>query len=124
MPQIRHLTASLTSEHFHFWCPQHFQYSEIIPDVVGSFVPMTSLNLTYTSGPNDFAVDYGKSLPPSVLAHAPSVAFALEPDRTEQTLHTLMMIDPDAPFRDRPTDGERLHWLVYAFSGGPPHSYP
>ena len=28
-----------------------------------------------------------------------------------------MMVDPDVPFRDSPTDGEWLHWLVYDIPG-------
>ena len=26
-------------------------------------------------------------------------------------------VDPDVPFRDSPTDGEWLHWLVYDIPG-------
>ena len=32
------------------WPYSHFQYAEVIPDVVGSFVTMTDLNLTYAGG--------------------------------------------------------------------------
>lgn len=96
------------------WPYSHFQYSEVIPDVMGSFVAMTNLNLSYADGQ---VVEYGKPLAPSRLLHAPSVAYALEPDRDQQTLHTLMMVDPDVPFRDSPTDGEWVHWLVYDIPG-------
>jgi phosphatidylethanolamine-binding protein (PEBP) family uncharacterized protein len=96
------------------WPYSHFQYAEVIPDVVGSFVSMASLNLTYAGGA---AVAYGKPLAPAAVARPPAVAFALEPDRDASTLHTLMMVDPDAPFRDSPADGEWLHWLVYDIPG-------
>ena len=96
------------------WPYSHFQYSEVIPDVTGSFVPMTELNISFPSG---VVADYGKPIPPSLLDRRPEVAFELEPDRDASTLHTLMMVDPDVPFRDSPTDGEWLHWLVYDIPG-------
>lgn len=96
------------------WPYSHFQYSEVIPDVTGSFVPMTELNISFPSG---VVADYGKPIPPSLLERVPQVAFHLEPDRDASTLHTLMMVDPDVPFRDAPTDGEWLHWLVYDIPG-------
>ena len=105
------------------WPYSHFQYSEIIPDVVGSFVSMCSLNLTYAANAKSkddssgVEVEYGKPLPPSRIARAPAVAFALYPDRSARTLHTLLMVDPDAPFRDTPSDGEWVHWLVYDIPG-------
>ena len=80
---------------------------------MGSYVSMTDLNLTYASR----VVEYGKPIAPSELALPPRVAFSLEPDRDTSTLHTLMMVDPDVPFRDSPTDGEWLHWLVYDIPG-------
>ena len=95
------------------WPYSHFQYSEVIPDVVGSFVPMTDLNLTY--GSTD--VEYGKPLSPTAVAQVPDVAFSLAPDRDATTFHTLMMVDPDEPFRDRHPTGEWLHWLVYDIPG-------
>lgn len=96
------------------WPFSHFQYSEVIPDVIGTFVAMTDLNVTYDDGAD---VEYGKRLSPSVLARPPAVAFGLEPDRDDNTLHTLMMVDPDVPFRDAPTSGQHLHWLVYDIQG-------
>ena len=96
------------------WPYSHFQYSEVIPDVIGSFVPMTDLNLTYGDGA---VVEYGKTLAPSRLAQPPAVAFSLEPDRDASTLHTLLMVDPDVPYRDSPTEGEWVHWLVYDIPG-------
>ena len=103
------------------WPYSHFQYSEVIPDVVGSFVAMTSLNLTFDEGggggSGDAVVDYGKPLAPSRVRAAPRVRFALEPDRDDATLHTLMMVDPDVPFRDVPIDGEWVHWLVHDIPG-------
>ena len=95
------------------WPYSHLQYSEVVPDVLGSFVPMTELNLTYA----DEAVSYGKPISPRALSRAPSVAYALEPDRTSETLHTLVMVDPDVPFRDAPSEGEWIHWLVYDIPG-------
>ena len=80
---------------------------------MGSYVSMTSLNLTY----NDAVVEYGKPLAPSRVTKPPRVAFDLEPDRDMGTLHTLMMVDPDVPYRDAPADGEWVHWLIYDIPG-------
>eukprot|EP00322_Chrysochromulina_rotalis_P002951 CAMPEP_0115842044 /NCGR_PEP_ID=MMETSP0287-20121206/7598_1 /TAXON_ID=412157 /ORGANISM="Chrysochromulina rotalis, Strain UIO044" /LENGTH=288 /DNA_ID=CAMNT_0003295703 /DNA_START=3 /DNA_END=869 /DNA_ORIENTATION=- len=96
------------------WPYSHYQYSEVIPDVLGSFVAMTTLNLTYTE---DAVVEYGKPLAPSVVTRAPAVAFDLEPDRSSTTLHTLLMVDPDMPFRDSPSQGEWVHWLIVNIPG-------
>jgi phosphatidylethanolamine-binding protein (PEBP) family uncharacterized protein len=96
------------------WPYSHFQYSEVIPDVMGSFVAMTDLNLTYADGT---VVEYGKPIAPARLKSAPAVAFSLEPDRDASTLHTLLMVDPDAPSRDAPSEGEWAHWLVYDIPG-------
>ena len=62
-------------------------------------------------------VEYGKPLAPSRATKPPIVEFALEPDRDENTLHTLLMVDPDVPHRDAPSDGEWAHWLVYDIPG-------
>ena len=59
------------------WPYSHFQYSEVIPDVTGSFVPMTELNISFPSG---VVADYGKPIPPSLLDRVPEVAFHLEPN--------------------------------------------
>ena len=104
------------------WPYSHFLYSEVIPDVVGSYVSMTSLNLTYAPAADGkdqspAVVEYGRLIAPSRVATPPSVAFDLETDRDASTLHTLMMVDPDVPFRDAPTDGQWLHWLVYDIPG-------
>ena len=56
------------------WPYSHFQYSEVIPDVTGSFVPMTELNISFPSG---VVADYGKPIPPSLLDRVPQVAFHL-----------------------------------------------
>ena len=52
------------------WPYSHFQYSEVIPDVTGSFVPMTELNISFPSG---VVADYGKPIPPSLLERVPQV---------------------------------------------------
>jgi hypothetical protein len=95
----------------------HLQYSEVVPDVLGSFIPMTELDITYESSRGHRRVAYGKPIAPRWLERPPSVAFDLEPDRDDSTLHTLIMVDPDVPFRDAATDGQRLHWLVYDIPG-------
>lgn len=46
-------------------------------------------------------------------AHAPSVTFAGAPNK----LHTLIMVDPDAPSPDNPTMAQWLHWIVTNIPG-------
>lgn len=96
------------------WPYSHFLYSQVIPDVVGSFVSMTELNITYQYGQ---IVSYGKRIAPSALSTVPAIRFSLKPDRAASAFHTLMMVDPDAPYRDSPADGELLLWLVYDIPG-------
>lgn len=92
------------------WPYSHLQYSEVIPDVMGSFIAMTFLNITFQGRE---IVEYGKPLSPSSLVMAPYVSYSAAP----ATLHTLMMVDPDVPYRDSPSEGEFLHWLVYDIPG-------
>lgn len=95
------------------WPYSHLQYSEVIPDVTGSFVAMTELKLAY----GERAVEYGKPIAPSETAAAPSFAYSLGDDRDASTLHTLLAVDPDVPFRDDSSEGERVLWLVYDIPG-------
>ena len=44
------------------WPYSHLQYSEVVPDVVGSFVPMTELNVSFPTGA---IADYGKPVAPA-----------------------------------------------------------
>ncbi|EOD35754.1 hypothetical protein EMIHUDRAFT_45856, partial [Emiliania huxleyi CCMP1516] len=86
---------------------------EVVPDVVGPFVPMTELGLTYGAGPAAREVRFGKPIAPALVERAPTVRFALGSHSRPGTLHTLIAVDPDVPFRDAPSEAERLLWLVY-----------
>lgn len=84
----------------------HLLYAEVVPDVTGAFVAMTALRLTYAP---DAVVSYGKWLAPEAVIHAPSVEFAVDPPSADELppMHTLIAVDPDVPFRDRPDGRER-----------------
>ena len=120
----------------HSYPYSHLQYAEVVPDVVGPFVPMTELGLTYGAGPAAREVRFGKPIAPALVERAPTVRFALGSHSRPGTLHTLIAVDPvqparpplprppalqppsppgaqDVPFRDAPSEAERLLWLVY-----------
>ncbi|KAJ1628523.1 hypothetical protein T492DRAFT_145973 [Pavlovales sp. CCMP2436] len=86
------------------WPYSHLLYAEVVPDVVGAFVALTELELEYPDGAR---VSYGEHIAPAAAANTPRVRFDLEPDRDGSSLHTLIAVDPDVPFRDTPTERER-----------------
>jgi len=83
----------------------HLLYAEIVPDVIGAFVAMTTLDVRF--GASGARVSYGEHIGPEAARSAPEARFDLDPDRDGSTLHTLLAVDPDVPFRDTPTDRQR-----------------
>uniref|UniRef100_A0A0M3J700 Phosphatidylethanolamine-binding protein 4 (inferred by orthology to a human protein) n=1 Tax=Anisakis simplex TaxID=6269 RepID=A0A0M3J700_ANISI len=59
------------------------------------------------------SVQCGTVLKPSDARKQPTVNWPSD----SQKLYTLMMVDPDAPSRKRPTMGQWLHWLVVNVPG-------
>eukprot|EP00967_Tisochrysis_lutea_P074409 scaffold99945_cov37-Tisochrysis_lutea.AAC.1 len=103
--------------HDHDYPYSHLRYSGVLPDVIGSFIPMTELKLTYQTGDIVHPVQYGKPIAPRWLVYPPAVSFDLNPESNSTGLHTLIMVDPDVPFRDVATNAERVHWLIYDMMG-------
>lgn len=85
----------------------------VIPDVIPeslNFKPTYELNVKFPSGKK---VTLGKELPAAACLSAPNVTWNADPE----AFYTLIMIDPDAPNREKPTLGEWRHWLVSNIPG-------
>jgi phosphatidylethanolamine-binding protein (PEBP) family uncharacterized protein len=82
---------------------------EIIPEVVDSFVPSTSLEISFPKG----IVKEGEEFSPSDVAKEPKVIWKADSD----TFYTLIKCDPDAPSRQNPKYREWRHWVVMNIPG-------
>ncbi|XP_054157114.1 protein D2-like [Oppia nitens] len=81
----------------------------VIPDVIDS-EPIHKINLKYSSG---VEVNYGTELKLSESKDVPQVDWPTETG----VYYTLMMIDPDAPFRSKPLLSPINHWTVMNIPG-------
>ncbi|KAI0976082.1 phosphatidylethanolamine-binding protein [Xylaria arbuscula] len=77
----------------------------LIPD---GFRPTTKLNIRF----GDKAVELGTFLRAGECKEAPTVAFAAEPDATENTSYSFILTDPDAPTPDEPKFAFWRHWVL------------
>ncbi|XP_030558708.1 protein D3 [Drosophila novamexicana] len=85
----------------------------IVPDVLDEAPPKDKLKVSYAG---EVAVQEGNELTPTQVKDEPLVTWeAAEGD--EATLHTLLMVDPDAPSRAEPKFREILHWAVVNIPG-------
>ncbi|KAI8907436.1 hypothetical protein PhCBS80983_g05323 [Powellomyces hirtus] len=85
----------------------------VIPDVIPDnldFKPAFELAVKFPSGKK---AALGKELPATACLSAPTVTWPAQPD----TYYTVMMVDPDAPSREKPTMGEWRHWVVANIPG-------
>ncbi|KAJ3162093.1 hypothetical protein HDU86_005791 [Geranomyces michiganensis] len=85
----------------------------IIPDVIPdnlNFKPAYELGVKFPSGKK---AALGKELPATACLSAPTVTWPADPE----AFYTVMMIDPDAPCREKPTQGEYRHWVVANIPG-------
>ncbi|XP_055906082.1 protein D3-like [Eupeodes corollae] len=81
----------------------------IIPDVVDS-VPEKIATVTYPSGAK---VELGNELTPTQVKDVPNVTWEAEADG----IYAVLMVDPDAPSREKPVLREILHWSVINIPG-------
>lgn len=81
----------------------------IVPDII-DITPGAIVEVTYAG---DVKVELGKELTPTQVKDQPDVTWAAE----ENSLYTLLMVDPDAPSRQKPSYREALHWLVVNVPG-------
>ncbi|KAG1463804.1 hypothetical protein G6F46_002576 [Rhizopus delemar] len=80
--------------------------AEIMPEFVpNGFSPSVKLSIVY---PNK-KVDLGNFIAPSESVEAPRISFA-NSDRHSQ--YTLLLIDPDVPTKEDPSNGPFRHWAV------------
>src|SRR5690242_7999841 len=87
-----------------------FETQALIPEILPSH-PKRPLQVRF----GDLAIEPGSSATPSQVRELPAVVdWAAENGQ----LYTVMMIDPDAPQRERPTNRDWLHWLVINVPGG------
>ncbi|KAJ3000123.1 hypothetical protein HKX48_003259 [Thoreauomyces humboldtii] len=80
----------------------------VIPDVVPEtldFKPAFELSVKFPSGKK---AALGKELPATACLSAPTVTWPADPE----SYYTVMMVDPDVPNRDKPSQGEYRHWVV------------
>lgn len=84
--------------------------SDLVPDVLDEVPPKGKLQVNYPVG---VAVQEGNELTPTQVKDEPAVTW----DTQGEELHTLLMVDPDAPSRADPTYREILHWAVINIPG-------
>ncbi|XP_017859625.1 PREDICTED: protein D2 [Drosophila arizonae] len=85
----------------------------LVPDVVDEAPPKDKLKVTYAA---DLVVKEGNELTPLQVKDEPQVSWDT-PEGEEGQLHTLLMVDPDAPSRKEPKFREILHWAVVNIPG-------
>lgn len=81
-----------------------FANLELSPQII-PIAPKKVLSVSY---PNDVNVNLGAELTPTQVKDIPIVSWEAE----KGAMYTLMMIDPDAPSRQKPTVREYRHWMV------------
>ncbi|TPX69618.1 hypothetical protein SpCBS45565_g02330 [Spizellomyces sp. 'palustris'] len=85
----------------------------VIPDVIPdslNFKPAYELNVKFPSGKK---ATLGKELSSAACLSAPAASWPAD----ENAFYTLIMVDPDAPTREKPTQGEIRHWVVANIPG-------
>nr|XP_018685380.1 PREDICTED: protein TWIN SISTER of FT-like isoform X3 [Musa acuminata subsp. malaccensis] len=78
---------------------------QIVGDVLDPFTRSATMRIMY----NNREISNGSRLRQSAVADKPQVQIEGNDPRK---LYTLVMVDPDAPSPNNPTDREYLHWLV------------
>ncbi|EDV94650.1 protein D2 [Drosophila grimshawi] len=85
--------------------------NDLVPDVVDEAPPKNKLHVTY---PPEIVVREGNELTPRQVKDQPQVNWEND---APTALHTLLMVDPDAPSRADPKFREILHWAVINIPG-------
>lgn len=88
---------------------QNLKKEQVIPDVIDA-LPPASLKVDYGAG---VEAQQGNELRPTQVKDQPKFTFEAKPDQ----LHTLVMVDPDAPSRKDPALREILHFMVSNIPG-------
>ncbi|GAQ88854.1 Phosphatidylethanolamine binding protein [Klebsormidium nitens] len=82
----------------------------LIADMLDAFTPSVALSIAYEGMP----IQSGAELSPSEAEVFPTVRVG----GSENDLYTLVLVDPDAPSPEAPSEAEWLHWLVTNIPGG------
>lgn len=92
------------------------KHEQIIPDVVpADFDPTMLFSIVW---PNGVEALLGNELTVEDTAEEPSIDFTPlnmpveQADSTEEVSYTLVMLDPDAPYRKEPIYRSFRHWVV------------
>ncbi|KAJ1436870.1 phosphatidylethanolamine-binding protein, partial [Ochromonadaceae sp. CCMP2298] len=80
-------------------------------DITHSKVPSLELTVEYDGG--HFAFE-GHKIEVKFCTEAPTVSY--DP-HTPDSLYTLLIVDPDAPSRMKPTEREYVQWMVVNIKG-------
>lgn len=86
-----------------------FKDNEVEPDVVSNS-PTKLVEVTYANG---VSVNLGNELTPTQVKDKPTLKWNAEPN----AFYTLLLVDPDAPSRTKPTYREYLHWAIVNIPG-------
>ncbi|KAK5174410.1 carboxypeptidase Y inhibitor [Saxophila tyrrhenica] len=88
--------------------------AEIIPTVIDTFIPLATLNITWSNA----TAHYGNTVNPSLTQSVPNVMLLgsdSEPFISSKHPQVVVALtDPDAPSRDNPEWSEICHWVVTA----------
>lgn len=84
-----------------------FKKHGIVPDIIAQ-PPASVLQVQYDD--SNVNVNLGAELTPTQVKNQPKITLPKYND--DETLYTLLMLDPDAPSRINPANGEIRHWLV------------
>ena len=104
------LLATLANSQESSKLKEKFEAEKVIPDVIDSS-PTNCIVIKYATG---VEVRLGNELTPTQVKDIPTnLTWPTEPN----ALYTLAFVDPDAPSRKNPTNGEFLHWLVVNIPG-------
>lgn len=86
-----------------------FEDHGIVPNSL-LVAPRQKVEVSYPSG---VVVNFGNELTPTQVKDKPSVSWEAE----DGAYYSLVMMDPDAPSRENPINGEYRHWLVMNIPG-------
>ncbi|KAG9302723.1 hypothetical protein G9A89_000871 [Geosiphon pyriformis] len=96
--------------------------TQVIPDVIDEFQELTTLAVAYggvsplRSRENEqeegsLDVTIGNEISMEAAAEAPRIWFMPEENKADSQ-YALLMVDPDAPSRSNPINGEWRHWVI------------
>lgn len=86
-----------------------FETAALIPDILDPFVPTMELKVSY----GGYYLNNGQEIELDVVKEDPRIEYDGDPD----SYYMLIMVDPDAPSRQKPAYRSWKHWLVTNIPG-------